>query len=288
MAKKKLQKDKEFVFNDLHFEINESEHTLYEELAEDESFKNTDDFKCDSKKQNVKKNDSKNIHDGHRKRMYKRFMETGLKGFSEVEILEMILYNAFPRGDTNPIAHRLLDAFTNIKNVLNADVRDLVKIEGISDGTATKIAFFKELTDYLNTVHYDPVMLLNSQDIGNFCIEKFGKNTIECFYVISLDAKRQIKAINTISRGDEYETSAPIKEIVRYAYMNDAKYVILCHNHISNNINPSSNDINITNRICALMDTMEIPVIDHIICNSSSYSSFAERGLFLPNYGQMY
>lgn len=48
------------------------------------------------------------IHDGHREKMRRRFLETGLEGFADHEALELLLYYAIPRRDTNPIAHALM------------------------------------------------------------------------------------------------------------------------------------------------------------------------------------
>ena len=47
------------------------------------------------------------IHSGHRERMKKRFLETGLNGFDDVNVLELLLFYAIPRQDTNPVAHVL-------------------------------------------------------------------------------------------------------------------------------------------------------------------------------------
>ena len=52
-----------------------------------------------------------NIHEGHRDRMRSRFLQEGADGMATHEILEMLLYGTIPRGDTNEIAHHLLDDF---------------------------------------------------------------------------------------------------------------------------------------------------------------------------------
>ncbi len=51
------------------------------------------------------------IHDGHRERMRERFLQTGFEGMEDHEALELLLYYFFPRINTNPIAHRLIDTF---------------------------------------------------------------------------------------------------------------------------------------------------------------------------------
>ena len=69
------------------------------------------------------------IHDGHRQRLKDRFQKEGLDGFTEVQALELLLFYALPRQDTNPIAHRLLERFGSFSNVLDASVERLPKTE---------------------------------------------------------------------------------------------------------------------------------------------------------------
>ena len=55
------------------------------------------------------------IHDGHREKMRARFLTSGLDGFADHEALELLLYYAIPRQDTNPIAHALMERLRTCK-----------------------------------------------------------------------------------------------------------------------------------------------------------------------------
>ena len=69
-------------------------------------------------------------HGGHRERMRKRFKESGnFKGFSEHEILEMLLFYIVPRKNTNDIAHELIKKFGSLNSVLNASVEELSSVK---------------------------------------------------------------------------------------------------------------------------------------------------------------
>ena len=72
-----------------------------------------------------------NIHQGHREKMRQRFLKSGLEGFADHEALELLLYYAIPRRDTNPIAHRLMERYGSLTAVLSAPAEDLKKVEGI-------------------------------------------------------------------------------------------------------------------------------------------------------------
>ena len=76
------------------------------------------------------------IHDGHREKMRQRFLKGGLDSFADHEALELLLYYAIPRRDTNPIAHALMERYGSLSAVLTAPVEDLQKVEGIGESEA--------------------------------------------------------------------------------------------------------------------------------------------------------
>ena len=76
------------------------------------------------------------IHSGHRDRLKQRFLQQGLDGFTDIQALELLLFYSIPRQDTNPIAHRLLDHFGSLSQVLEASAEELMRIGGISEHTA--------------------------------------------------------------------------------------------------------------------------------------------------------
>ena len=79
------------------------------------------------------------IHSGHRQRLKERYLQHGLDNFSDIEALEFLLTFALPRRDTNPIAHALLDCFGSYRQVLEADIQDLIRVPGIGENAAMLI-----------------------------------------------------------------------------------------------------------------------------------------------------
>ena len=82
-----------------------------------------------------------NIHGGHRERLKNRFAENGLEGFTPVQVLELLLFYCIPRKDTNEIAHRLIERFGSLSQVLETNPEELAKVEGMMRTIVTGQSF---------------------------------------------------------------------------------------------------------------------------------------------------
>ena len=102
-------------------------------------------------------------HAGHRQKLRDRFIhEKGFETFEDHQILELLLFYANPRGDTNPIAHELLDRFDNLKNVLEARPERLMTVKGVGDKAATLISMVVPLTRA-----YERCAMQDQRRVGN-------------------------------------------------------------------------------------------------------------------------
>ena len=78
-------------------------------------------------------------HDGHRERLRQRFIQHGLDGLPDHEVLELLLFYALPRRDTNGLARSMLKTFGSLEKVLEASISDLQQIAGIGENAAALI-----------------------------------------------------------------------------------------------------------------------------------------------------
>ena len=103
-------------------------------------------------------------HDGHRQRLKERFLKEGLDHFSDVQVLELLLFYAIPRQDTNPIAHNLLEHFGSLAQVLEAPVEELEKVPGIGRNKAFALRLRGSLCEHVrirfSSVCHLPEMIL--------------------------------------------------------------------------------------------------------------------------------
>ena len=82
---------------------------------------------------------------GHRKRIKEKYKKAGFSGWHDYEVLEFALSYALPRKDTKPIAKKLLQKFKSLQHVLDADLKELQEISGISEHSALFVKFLKDI-----------------------------------------------------------------------------------------------------------------------------------------------
>ena len=135
------------------------------------------------------------IHDGHREKMRRRYLETGMEGFADHEALELLLYYAIPRRDTNPIAHALMERYGSLSAVLNAPVEDLQKVEGIGESAAILLTLVPRISRQARLADAAQETVISSTErAGAYLLERFSGETRELVYLMCLDRKGKLLA----------------------------------------------------------------------------------------------
>ena len=216
-----------------------------------------------------------NPHLGHREKLRQRFIrENGLDHFEDHQILELLLFYANPRGDTNPIAHALLEQFGSLKGVLEARPEMLMTVPGVKETAATLISMVVPLTRVWHRCAMEtPTRIGNSREAEKYCLSILAGHRSERFYVVSLNAKCQVLGRRMISEGSLSEVSAYPRIVMEAALNHNAHSVLLCHNHPGGTCAPSPEDITSTHQLQQLLNGVGILVLDHIIvANDLTYS----------------
>lgn len=223
---------------------------------------------------------SSNIHSGHRARMRERYLEEGLDGFQDHEVVEFLLFYCIPMKDTNALAHKMIKEFGNLHNLLEADPRDIERRCGVSINTAILLSLVGPLSRrYLKQKWGQRPVLNSSAKAGNYAISLFSGRPYECFYLICLDSQNHVNHASLVHEGTINESPVYPRIIVETALRHKANSVILAHNHPGGSLKASAADIDITRRITEALKPININVIDHIIVAGERYISFAEEGL---------
>ena len=222
----------------------------------------------------------KNPHLGHREKLRQRFIrENGLDHFEDHQILELLLFYANPRGDTNPTAHALLEQFGSLKGVLEARPEMLMTVNGVKETAATLISMVVPLTRVWNRCAMaEPDRIGNSREAEKYCLSILAGHRSERFYVVSLNAKCQVLGRRMISEGSLSEVSAYPRIVMETALNYNAHSVLLCHNHPGGTCAPSPEDIASTLQLQRLLNGVGILLLDHIIVANENTYSMVQHG----------
>lgn len=219
------------------------------------------------------------VHDGHRERLRKRFLEHGLSNFNELNALELLLFYALPRKDTNPIAHALLDRFGNLYGVFDASVRELCEVEGIGESAATLINLIPHIMrkSLISVGESNPV-ITNSREAAEYLVPRFMFEKEELILLLCLNSKKQLISCTELSRGVVNAVEVNVRRMAEIALKNRACYVIMAHNHPDSMARPSREDDHVTKLAFAALDALGIPLVDHIIVAKDEYISYSDSG----------
>lgn len=219
------------------------------------------------------------IHEGHRKRMRERFRKEGMDGFAAHEVLELLLFYGRARGDVNPLAHTLLDAFGSFRGVLEARPEQLMSIPGVGEETATLISMMLPMfRRYSACVCQEQQRISNRSEAQAYCRALLAGWRTERFYVLCLSADSQLLGQRLIAVGTLTEVPAYPRAVVETALNYNAHSVIICHNHPSGSPVPSVDDVETTKRLRYLLEGMNINLLDHLIVAGEEAYSMVQHG----------
>ncbi len=226
------------------------------------------------------------IHDGHREKMRRRFLADGLENFADHEALELLLFYAIPRHDTNAAAHRLLQRYGSLTAVFNAPVEDLKRVEGIGESAAILLKVLPQIFRKARLSDVGKDTVLNSSDkVGAYLIERFAGETSEVLFQLCLDRKGKLLACKRLGEGGVNRAELDIRKLVENALLTSASGVILAHNHPSGIALPSREDYTATDQVRRALEPINVALLDHIIVADGDFVSMADSGILARPMG---
>lgn len=227
-------------------------------------------------------NNTGNLHEGHRKRMRDQFLAEGsLNSFPEHKILEMLLFYAIPRSDTNELAHSLISTFGSFNAVLDAPYESLIAVKGIGERSALLIKMIPELIKvYGKNKAAKAKYILSTDDCVQYIRHYFETIKNETLIMVCLNNACKILRTVVISEGESDFTRVNTRKILNETLLSNATQVILAHNHPGGLCAPSKADVEVTREIAKLMRSIRAKLANHIIICDNDYFSFASTEKF--------
>ena len=225
---------------------------------------------------------AESIHKGHRERVKKEFLENGYdKHTPPHKILETLLFFCLPQGDTNPLAHELLERYGTIADVLDAPVDELITFKGI---TPSNVVLFKLIPTVMRIYNSDK--LNNSpnfqslSDIGDYLLGQYVGITEENFSVVSLDGNARLISFDILEKGDIGSVGVSTRKIIQLLLKTRASCIVIAHNHPSGIALPSNADEAITQSVASALSYINVRLLDHIIIADNDYISMAQSSKY--------
>lgn len=228
------------------------------------------------------------IHRDHRRRVKNRFLGEGMDHFDEVHALELLLFYAIPQGDVNPLAHRLLDHFGGLHQVLTAPPEQLMQVNGVGEHTAILLGLVKGISQkYLISQADANIHLDTLEDCGTYLMDRFLGRRDEVVMLLCLDAKRMPLCCRIVSEGSVNTAEVSVRKVVEAALAVNATSAVLAHNHPSGLALPSMEDIVTTRRVAVALDAVGITLEDHIVVAGRDYVSLVRSNYYDPEQCRM-
>jgi len=216
---------------------------------------------------------------GHRKRLRDRFLKSGLDGFHDYEVIELLLTLATPQKDCKDAAKAALKHFKTLQGVLDAEPADLCQVPGIGPINLFGIKLIPAVCRrYLKRHIEGKPALTHSRALFDYLNQTIRGKKEECFMAIYLDAKNRVIADEILFTGTVTASAVYPREVVKAALARGAAAVIFAHNHPSGDPAPSPDDMAITRKLIEACAVMGVTVHEHLIIGREGYFSFADHG----------
>lgn len=213
-------------------------------------------------------------------RPFEKLINNGVSTLTNEELLAILIHTGTSKYSAKEVASILLKNFTNISDLKNINYKILTSIKGIGMKKSCVLLAAIELGKRIN--NYVP-SIINKKLNSTTIVYEYYKNILsdtkqEHFYCVYLDNSKKIVHEKLLFIGTINYSVVHPREIFKEAYYYSASAIICVHNHPSNNLVPSNEDIKITKTLISVGNILGIKVIDHLIIGSNNYYSFLENG----------
>lgn len=209
-----------------------------------------------------------------------RFLKYSPEAIQTHELIAIILRTGSKQESVLELSKRVLYQYSNLKELSNAEISDLLKIKGIGNSKAVELmAAFELGRRASNEFFKNNIKLVSPESIFLYLKDQLEMKTQEHFIALYLNTKAELIKKETLFVGSLNTSLVHPREIFKHAVLSSAASIVIVHNHPSGDPTPSTNDIDVTRMIDKNSVMMDIKLVDHIIIGRNKYFSFKEKGI---------
>lgn len=218
-------------------------------------------------------------HLGHRERMRKRLRESSsLENFTESEILEMLLFYVFPRGDTSELAKTLISKFGSLRNVLTASKEELLTVKDIGDNSSTALRLFGLVCEYMADMENENVNAGSYNEMLGYVEKIFDSTVGKKFKLFCIDDDCKVQGCFDVSVGKDGRVVLDYKKLTKDMINSGCSLAAVAHNHLNGDNTPSQEDIILTRKLMSYFNMLDITLMDHYIVGTNGVMSMRNGG----------
>ncbi|MCW5589264.1 MAG: DNA repair protein RadC [Legionellales bacterium] len=207
-------------------------------------------------------------------------LSKGAQALSDAELLAILLRTGVRGKTALDLARDLLNHFGSLRQLFQADYEQITKISGLG---ITKFIFLQAVREIGRRTNLEllpkRVKLYSAQLVKQFFLQQLHDYQHEVFCCLVLDGQNRVLHFAELFHGTlDYAQIYP-REMVKYILKNNAKRVIIAHNHPSGKLGASPQDLQFTKSLKRALDFLEIDLLDHLIISEFDCYSMMENGL---------
>lgn len=207
-------------------------------------------------------------------------LNIGINSLSNEELLALIIKSGYKDNDVFMLSRALIDKANGFENLLSLNYEELVEIKGIKNAKALEILAILEIAKRLSNYKVVKEECINSpSNLLEWLKFNIGFSNQEEFLVVFLSTSGKILKSEVLFKGTRNASIVGVDEVMRKAILLKSSGIVVCHNHPSGRVNPSSADIEITKNLKNASEMLGLKFYDHIIVSKEGYYSFKQAKL---------
>ncbi len=208
-----------------------------------------------------------------------RLKQVGVENLTNKELLSIILKTGLKNKNVSEISLEVLKKY-QLKDLKDISLEELKQIKGIGEVKAIEVIASIELGKRILLKKEESIKLDNPTSIWKDALYYLSGKKQEYFYGYYFNPKQELIERKCLFIGTVNSSITHTREVFKEAYKVSASSIICIHNHPSNDVTPSKEDIQFTNALIETGKIQGIPVLDHMIIGENQYYSFYEENHF--------